>query len=430
MNAETQPIILVVDDQVENLAVLSALLQPHYRVRAARSGEQALRVALSPPLPDLALLDVMMPEMDGYSLLARLREKPVTAGIPVLFVTALAAEEDEERGLALGAVDYITKPIKPAVVLARVRTHLELKRARDQLAAQNTVLEDQVAQRTATLKQTLQRVEESNALLRKTHFETLMAFGELAGQRGKEFAEHGRRVADVSRQVAFRMGLDAPEAQDVFIAALLHDVGKIGFPENLLSKPVHAMNRGETDNYRRHAALGGEIIERIGTLARVADIIAHHHEHYDGSGFPAGLSGLQIPIGARIVCAVNDHDNLRQGVLTSQPMSAKEACQYLVAEQGTRYDPMVIGALEPILKADGNFEIDELLVPVQHLREGMTLSREVLHSNGFVLLARNAVMTQTLINQLMAVERQSGAKLKVHVVRASTLPNSSGNMAA
>jgi len=124
-----QSTLLIVDDQPENLAVLSALLQPHYLVRAARNGDQALRAANSQPMPELVLLDVMMPGMDGYTVLAKLRENPATARIPVIFITALAAEEDEQKGFDLGAVDYITKPIKPATVLARVRTHLALKQA-------------------------------------------------------------------------------------------------------------------------------------------------------------------------------------------------------------------------------------------------------------------------------------------------------------
>ena len=131
MSTDVKATLLIVDDQPENLAVLSALLQPHYLVRAARSGQQALRAAAKTPHPDLILLDVMMPEMDGYAVLAQLRQAPLSADIPVIFITALVTEEDEQRGFDLGAVDYITKPIKPAVVLARVRTQLELKQARD-----------------------------------------------------------------------------------------------------------------------------------------------------------------------------------------------------------------------------------------------------------------------------------------------------------
>ena len=411
--------ILIVDDQPENLAVLSALLQPHYRVRAARSGEQALRAAATMPMADLVLLDVMMPEMDGYGVLARLRNDPATAAIPIIFITALAAEEDEQRGFDLGAVDYITKPIKPSTVLARVRTHLELKQSRDRLADQNAELEAQVAQRTAALKQALEQIETAHDNLKKTYFGTLMAISELAALRGGAIADHSRRVANLARQVATRMGLEPGEVQDVFIASLLHDVGKIGVPDGLLNRPVSTLSGDDLYAYRRHAAAGADVIARISSLSDIAGIVRHHHEHFDGSGFPEGISGLDIPLGARIICAVSDFEDLKSGALTVQPMSAKQSCQYLIEEQGSRYDPAVIQALEPILSAEGNFEIDELQVAVKHLHEGMTLTRDVLHPSGFVLLSRGSVMSRRLIDQLVAVEQQTGAGLRVHVNRVS-----------
>jgi putative two-component system response regulator len=230
--------ILIVDDQPENLAVLSAVLQPHYRVRAARSGEQGLRVAHSAPKPDLVLLDIMMPEMDGYTVLARLRGDPATRDIPVIFVTALGAESEELHGLELGAVDYITKPIKPALVLARVRTHLELKIARDALASQNSLLETKVTERTLALKQAMDNLELAHGNLKKTYFGTLLAISDFAELRGGSIGEHSRRVAELSRLVALHLGMNSNEVQDVFVAALLHDVGKIGFPDDLLNKPV------------------------------------------------------------------------------------------------------------------------------------------------------------------------------------------------
>ena len=147
----TDATILIVDDEPANLAVLAWVLRPHYRVRAASSGEQALRAIASPPRPDLVLLDVMMPEMDGHAVITRLREDPATRDIPVIFVTALDDEINEERGLKLGAVDYIAKPVKPAVVLARVATQLELKLARDRLTAQNNWLEAEVERRMAEI---------------------------------------------------------------------------------------------------------------------------------------------------------------------------------------------------------------------------------------------------------------------------------------
>lgn len=151
------PTILIVDDEPINLSVLTQVLSKNYRVRAGNSGERALQVAASEPTPDLILLDVMMPEMDGYSVLSRLMQDPVTQDIPVIFVTAMEAAEDEEKGLAMGAVDYITKPIMPAILLARVKAHITLKQARDYLHDKNAYLEAEVARRMEE-NQTIQNV--------------------------------------------------------------------------------------------------------------------------------------------------------------------------------------------------------------------------------------------------------------------------------
>ena len=167
--------ILVVDDEPANLGVLNAVLQPYFRVRVARSGAEALRAVGTAPRPDLVLLDVMMPEMDGYTVLSKLRESPASCNLPVIFVTAMDSMESEQRGLELGAVDYITKPINPAIMLVRVRTQLELKVARDHLADQNARLEVLVAERTEALKSALDHAEAAHAALKKSYFGTLMA---------------------------------------------------------------------------------------------------------------------------------------------------------------------------------------------------------------------------------------------------------------
>jgi len=180
--ADTQPTILIVDDTPENLSVLGELLQRSYRVRAANSGRRALQIAQSQPTPDLILLDAMMPEMDGYAVLSQLRGNPLTQQIPVIFVTAMDGTEDEEHGLDCGAVDYITKPIRPAIVLARVRTQLELKRARDILRDQNSYLEAEVARRMA-----------ENQLIQQV---SIHALARLAETRDPETGNHLRRTQE------------------------------------------------------------------------------------------------------------------------------------------------------------------------------------------------------------------------------------------
>ena len=415
--AEERSIILIVDDEPTNLAVLTQILQPYYRVRAARSGELALKAVASPPRPDLVLLDIMMPELDGYAVLAKMREQPDNHDIPVIFVTALNADEDERRGFELGAVDYLTKPIRPAIVLARIRAHIELKAARDRLADQNAELEAKVAERTAELKTAFDKVERAHASLKKTYFGTLMAISARADVRGASLGAPARRVSEIARHVAHQMGMPQIDFQDVFVAALLHDIGMIGLPDDLLNKPASSMTRAEAMQYRRHPIMGADALKRIEALSGIAEMVRHHHENYDGSGFPDGLSALNIPLGARIIGPIADYDSLVRGTLAAQPMSSKQSCQFIMEGRGTRYDPRVLDKLEPILTQEGQFEIDEIPVNAHNLQDGMVLTRDVMHPDGFLLLAKNTVMARSLIDQLVEVEKQAHIDLRVFVAR-------------
>jgi putative two-component system response regulator len=249
------PTVLVVDDEPLNLAVMSRLLQPHYRVLGARSGQAALALLQGGERPELILLDVMMPELDGYAVLQQLRAEPAWAPIPVIFVTALHGDVDEEHGLELGAVDYIAKPIKPAVVLARVRTQIELKRARDGLVDQNAWLETELAR----------RVRES--LLAQDL--VLAAMAQLAETRDSDTGNHIQRtqsyIQAIGRELQ-RRGAHAAELSDVQLrrivrAAPMHDIGKIGIPDHILLKPAR-LTAEEFDIMKTHATLGGEVIAR------------------------------------------------------------------------------------------------------------------------------------------------------------------------
>lgn len=409
--------ILVVDDEPANLALMDQIIQPHFRVRAVLTGEQALRIAATAPRPDLILLDVMMPEMDGYAVLDRLRQSPESRDIPVIFVTAMNAEEDECKGLELGAADYITKPINPSIVLARVRAQLELKATRDLLADQNALLEGQIAKRTEDIKRALGLAEAANAALRKTYFGTLMAIFRVVELRGSLIGEHSRRVAELARRVTQSMGMDEQEAQDIFVAALLHDIGKLGFSEELLRKPASAMKGIELARYQRHPALGADALGSIEALAGIASIVRAHHERYDGSGFPKGLSGLGIPLGARIIGAVSDYDDLRYGVLTSRPMSVRDSHRFMIEGRGHRFDPEVIDLLEPLLEIGDPNEIEEIRVKAVHLQDGMLLTRDVFHPDGFMLISKGTVLERRTIDHLSAVQKDSAVALEIFVER-------------
>lgn len=337
--------VLIVDDTPDNLLLLNELLQPHYRVRAANSGFRALQIAARVPRPDLILLDVMMPEMDGYTVLARLQADPQTAAIPVIFVTALDRSADEERGLALGAVDYISKPIKSAIVLARVKTHLDLKAAHDWLQDRNAVLEAEVAQR---LKE--------NLLIQDI---SIRALAHLAEIRDPETGNHLRRTQGYMQALATQLRehprfadfLTAKNIQTLVKSAPLHDIGKVGIPDHILLKPGK-LTPEEWEIMKTHSRLGRDAIEQAERdtdqpveFLRVAKDIAHyHHEKWDGSGYPDGLIGDAIPIPARLMALADVFDALIARRAYKAPFPFERAVAIIRDGRGAHFDPAIADA--------------------------------------------------------------------------------------
>ncbi len=349
--------VLIVDDTPQNLTILGELLCSSYLVRAANSGERALRIAQSDNRPDLILLDVMMPGMDGYEVLRRLREDAATRNIPVIFITAMSASEDEERGLELGAVDYITKPFSPAVVLARVRTQLELKDARDRLARENDWLEHEVARRMR-----------ENLLVQELSVRALAC---LAEARDNETGNHIVRtqlyVDVLARHLAghpgFREALAGPRLGMVVKAAPLHDIGKVGIPDAILLKPGR-LTAEEFEIMKAHPKIGAEAISRAMQQALAGadpdtDELAHgafaflrvaqeislgHQEKWDGSGYPAGLAGGAIPVSARLMALADVFDALISRRVYKPPMTLDEATQIILEGRGKHFDPDVVDA--------------------------------------------------------------------------------------
>jgi putative two-component system response regulator len=340
-----QPTILLVDDTPNNLAVLSDLLLPHYRIRVAASGRRALDIAVTEPRADLILLDVMMPEMDGYEVLARLKDDPATRDIPVIFVTALDSVEDEQRGLSVGAVDYITKPFRPAIVLARVRTQLELKHAGDLLRDHNVFLEAEVERRMA-----------DNRLIQDV---SIHALARLAEVRDPETGNHLRRTQEYVRTLArglqahprFGAYLTDQVIANLAVSAPLHDIGKVGIPDHILLKPGK-LSPDEWTIMKTHAKLGSDAIaqaerdaSRPVEFLRVAKEIAHyHHEKWDGSGYPEGLAGDAIPISARLMALADVFDALISRRVYKEPMPFDKARDIIVADSGKHFDPDVVNA--------------------------------------------------------------------------------------
>ena len=340
MPHEPQATLLIIDDGPENLLVLGELLRPQYRVLAATSGQDGLRVAGSQPKPDLILLDVMMPGMDGYAVLARLRDNPATRDIPVVFVTALDSPQDEERGLQLGAADYIPKPIQPAVVMARVRTQLEAKQARDWMSDKAEALEIEVAR----------RMRENNL----TQQVSIRALAHLAELRDPETGNHILRTSGYVRRLATGLR-QAPRFSDVLDermidlmarSAPLHDIGKVGIPDHILLKPG-PLSPEEWIVMKTHSKLGSDAIEQaerdveipVPFLAVAKEIARWHHEKWDGSGYPDGLSGEAIPLSARVMALADVFDALISPRVYKPPMSFDQARTIIAAGRANHFDP-------------------------------------------------------------------------------------------
>lgn len=313
--------VLVVDDQPDNIDILVDTLGSEYRIRAATSGEQALRLVGKAP-PDLILLDIMMPVMDGFEVCRKLKQDYTTRHIPVIFVTAMISADDERKGLDLGAVDYITKPISPSVVRARVATHLALY-------DQNRELDRKVLQQTSALNE---------ARLQLVH-----RLGRAAEFKDYETGMHVVRMSKYAHLLALEAGMSETDADTLLHAAPMHDIGKIGIPDHILQK-AGRLDEEEWKIMKTHCEIGAEIIgDDDGELLGMARVIAlSHHEKWDGSGYPAGLAGEQIPLVGRIVAIADVFDALTTSRPYKKAWSIGEAFEHLQKGAGQHFDPDLV----------------------------------------------------------------------------------------
>ena len=313
---DQRPRLLLVDDEPTNLQVLRHILQADYRLLFATDGERALQVARE-QRPDLVLLDIMMPHMDGYAVCCALKADAATASIPVIFITALDDSQDETAGFDVGGVDYLTKPVSPPVVRARVRTHLSLV-----------------------------RMEE----LRETRLQIVQRLGRAAESKDNETGMHVIRMSHFSKLLALAAGHSPAWAEDLLNAAAMHDVGKIGIPDAVLRKPG-PLDADEWATMRRHPEIGVEIIGEhpSGVLQLAREIALAHHEKWDGSGYPRGLAGEAIPLSARIVAIADVFDALTTRRPYKEPWPVQEAMNHIAAQAGKHFDPALVALFAPLL---------------------------------------------------------------------------------
>jgi len=303
------PLVLAVDDEASNLQLLRQVLQDQYRLLFAKDGPRALELARQ-ELPDLILLDVMMPGMTGYEVCAALKAQPATEAIPVIFVTALTDTDDELEGFAAGAVDYITKPVSPPIVRARVRTHLSLV---------------------------------SMEALRASRLEIVQRLGLAAEYKDNETGLHVIRMSHFAKVLGVAAGMGEAEADDLLHAAPMHDVGKIGIPDRILQKRG-PLDPAEWAIMKTHAAIGATIIgeHASGMLALAASIALTHHEKWDGSGYPHGLRGEQIPFAGRIVAIADVFDALTSVRPYKPAWTVEAAVEYLEQQKGQHFEPALV----------------------------------------------------------------------------------------
>lgn len=306
-----KPTLLLVDDEPSNLQVLRNILSDQYRLLFAREGERALHLART-EVPDLILLDVMMPGMSGHQVCEALKKDAQTGGIPVIFVTALSDVKDEALGFELGAVDYITKPVSAPIVRARVKNHLSLV-----------------------------QVDE----LSKTRLAVVQRLGRAAEYKDNETGLHVIRMSHYSRLIALAAGVSESWADTLLNAAPMHDVGKIGVPDAILQKPGK-LNADEWAIMQSHTEIGAEIIGEDGSalLDMAREVALYHHEKWDGSGYPHGLSGEAIPLSARIVAIADVFDALTSVRPYKSAWPVDEATSLLREQAGKQFDPTLVDA--------------------------------------------------------------------------------------
>lgn len=322
-----RPRVLIVDDEPANLKVMREVLGNQYRLSFAKSGDAALAL-VEKELPKLILLDIMMPNMSGFEVCLRLKENPQTQHIPIIFVTALADESDEFKGFEIGAVDYITKPISPAIVRARVKTHLSLVQAEQ---------------------------------LKQAHVDLVHRLGCAAEYKDTDTGEHIVRMSKYSKILALAYGMDEQHAELLRQAAPMHDIGKIGIPDAILLKPGK-LTSDEFEYMKEHAQIGAKILANSPSpLLQLAHLLAmEHHEKWDGSGYPKGLKGEQISIEGRIVAIADVFDALTSKRPYKQAWSIDEALSHMRGQAGKHFDPQLIalfeGQLDAILEVYSHYQ--------------------------------------------------------------------------
>ncbi len=418
--------LLLVDDEANILSSLRRLFRPHgYRVFTAEGGPAGLAV-LEKEAVDLVISDMRMPEMSGAQFLGESRKR--WPDMIRILLTGYADLASTIEAINSGQIHrYLSKPWNDEEVVAVVAQALERKalerenqrlggvvqRQNEELKALNAGLEAKVEERT-------REVAAAHEKLKAGFINAIKTFSNLMELRGGGMAGRSRRVADTARRLCQELQLPAVEAQDIFFAALLHDIGQLGLADEILAKPFNALSADERNEYVKHPAKGAALLMGLEQLRGAIPAIRGHHERWDGQGYPDKLAGLAIPMGARILAVASDFDAMQQGLLFNRRASADEALDLLVAARGKRYDPRVVDAMLGLIRGKpapaAESSAQERIVATKDLTAGMVLARDLLTRDGVMLLARDYLLDEVLIRQIRDFENAEDVNLKVHVI--------------
>jgi response regulator RpfG family c-di-GMP phosphodiesterase len=428
---EEQATLLFVDDEANILSSLKRLFRPlGYRIFTAESGKEGLEI-MEQEKVELVISDMRMPEMSGAQFLEQVRAK--WPDVVRILLTGYADITSTIDAINKGQIyRYISKPWEDNDITITVRQAFERKRLEhektrleeltlrqnEELRELNASLEEKVKARTEEIRQTMGFLELSHEKLKKSFITSVKMFSNLMELREGTMGGHSRRVAELARIIAARMNLKDSEINDLMVAALLHDIGKIGLPDSLIRKPFSMLSSEERAEYIKHPVKGQMALMELDQFKGAAELIRVHHERFDGKGYPDGLSGMAVPLAARILAVANEYDALQNGSLTAKPMKAAEAKQYLLEGRGTRYDPLVIDTFLEVVTELEKFTVnreEEMALRSNRIKSGMVLSRDLLTADGIMLLSKGYVLNEAVIDQLQSYERSESKMLTIYV---------------